>query len=255
MRAAAEPQSHLAAPLGPPRGPALLAHQVLTRAGGFPAAPAGARRAHLSQGPALRRLTVSRSLGGESSHQRTHLGRGAGRPSNRARGRLLAQRATEAAAAETCAWKPPLEVCVIGLHPADLLGRTRQCVRSGTGESGGRVSGVCGHRPWKSLRCVSTSRPRSLPQFSSVQSLSDVRLFATPWTTACQASLSVANSWSLLKLMSIGLVMPSISSSIVPFCLQSFPASGSFPMSQLFAERQKIGASASASVLPMNSQD
>ena len=48
-----------------------------------------------------------------------------------------------------------------------------------------------------------------LTQFSSVQSLSGVRLFATPWTTAHQASLSSTNSWSLLKLMSIESVMPS----------------------------------------------
>ena len=45
--------------------------------------------------------------------------------------------------------------------------------------------------------------------FSSVQSLSPVRLFATPWTAACQASLSITNSRSLLKLMSIESVMPS----------------------------------------------
>ena len=52
--------------------------------------------------------------------------------------------------------------------------------------------------------------------FSSVQSLSHVQLFVTPksrkgvlWTAACQASLSITNSWSLLKLMSIVLVMPS----------------------------------------------
>ena len=45
--------------------------------------------------------------------------------------------------------------------------------------------------------------------FSSVQLLSHVQLFATPWTAACQASLSITNSWSLLKLMSIELVMPS----------------------------------------------
>ena len=44
---------------------------------------------------------------------------------------------------------------------------------------------------------------------SSVQSFSHVRLFATPWTAACQASLSIANSWSLLKLMSFESVMPS----------------------------------------------
>ena len=46
-------------------------------------------------------------------------------------------------------------------------------------------------------------------QFSSVQSLSCVRLFAIPWTAAHQASLSITNSWSSLKLMFIKLVMPS----------------------------------------------
>ena len=93
----------------------------------------------------------------------------------------------------------------------------------------------------------------------SVQSLSHVRLFATPWTAARQASLSITNSWSLLKLMSIESVMPStISSSVVPFssCPQSFPASGSFQMSQFFASGgQSIVISASASVLAMNTQD
>ena len=47
------------------------------------------------------------------------------------------------------------------------------------------------------------------PQFSSVQSLSHIRLFVTPWTAACQASLSITNSLSLLKLMSTESVMPS----------------------------------------------
>ena len=46
-------------------------------------------------------------------------------------------------------------------------------------------------------------------QFSSVQSLSCLRFFVTPWITACQASLSITNSWSSLKLMSIESVMPS----------------------------------------------
>ena len=46
-------------------------------------------------------------------------------------------------------------------------------------------------------------------QFSSVQSLSRVRLLATPWIAACQASLSITNSWSLLKLLSIESMMPS----------------------------------------------
>ena len=44
---------------------------------------------------------------------------------------------------------------------------------------------------------------------SSVQSLSCVRLFVTPWTEACQASLSITNYWNLFKLMSLELVMPS----------------------------------------------
>ena len=96
-------------------------------------------------------------------------------------------------------------------------------------------------------------------KFSSVQSLSLVRLFVTPWTAARQASLSIINSQNLLKLMSIELVMPpTISSSVVPFssCLQSFPASGSFQMSQFFPSGgQAIGVPASASVLPKNIQD
>ena len=81
----------------------------------------------------------------------------------------------------------------------------------------------------------------------------------TPWTAARQGSLSFTSSWSLLKLRSIKLVMPSnISSSVVPFssCLQSFPAPDSFPMSQLFTSGgQSIGVSPSASVFPMNVQD
>ena len=81
----------------------------------------------------------------------------------------------------------------------------------------------------------------------------------TPWTAARQASLSITNSQSLLKLMSIELVMPfTILPSVVPFssCLQSFPASRSFLISQFFASGgQIIGVSASASVLLMNIQD
>ena len=68
-------------------------------------------------------------------------------------------------------------------------------------------------------------------QISSVQSLSRVRLFATPWTAASQASLYFINSWSLLKLMSIELVMPStISSSCHSVLLlpSIFPSIGVF---------------------------
>ena len=96
-------------------------------------------------------------------------------------------------------------------------------------------------------------------QFSSVQSLSHVQLFATPWTVACQASLSITNSWSFLKLMSIESVMPSNHLILCrPLLLlpSSFPASGSFQMSQHSKSGgQSIGVSASASVLPMNTQD
>ena len=164
-------------------------------------------------------------------------------------------------------------------------------------------------------------------QFSSVQALSRVWLFATPWITARQASLSITNSRSSLRLMSIESVMPSshlilghpllllppippsintissiqfshsvvsdslrpcglqharpscpspipgvysdscllswwchptISSSVIPFSsrLLSFPASGSFQMSQFFASGgQSIGVSVSTSVLPKDIQD
>ena len=98
-----------------------------------------------------------------------------------------------------------------------------------------------------------------LHQFSSVQLLSRVQLFATSWIAALQASLSITNSWSLLKLMCIKWrCHPAILSSFIPFfsCPQSLPAPGSFPMSQHFAWRgQSIGISASAPVLPTNTQD
>ena len=96
-------------------------------------------------------------------------------------------------------------------------------------------------------------------QFSSVQSLSCVQLFATPWTAARQASLSITNSQSMFKHMSIKSVMPSnqlilchpllLLPSILPsiriFLMSKFSTSGS----------QTIGAPVSASVLPMNIQD
>ena len=94
----------------------------------------------------------------------------------------------------------------------------------------------------------------------SVQSLSRVRLFATPWIAARQASLSITNSRSSPRLPSIESVMPSshlISSSVVPFspCPQSLPASESFPMSQLFTwGGQSTGVSALASFLPKKSR-
>ena len=95
-------------------------------------------------------------------------------------------------------------------------------------------------------------------QFSLVQSLSPVRLFATPWIVARQASLSITISRSSLRLTSIESVMPS--SHLILCCPllllpQSLPASGSFPMSQLFAWGcQSTGVSALASFLPKNTQ-
>ena len=95
-------------------------------------------------------------------------------------------------------------------------------------------------------------------KFNSVQSLSRVQLFATPWIAARQGSLSITNSPSSLKLTSVEWwCHPAISSSVVPFsfCPQSLPASESFPISQLFAwGGQSTGVSALASVLPKNTE-
>ena len=102
-------------------------------------------------------------------------------------------------------------------------------------------------------------------QFSSIQSLSHVRLFATPWTAAHQASLSITNSCSLLKLMSIRWVMPSnhlilchallLLPSVFP-SIRVFSKTGSFPMSQFFESGgQSGGVSTSTSVLAMNNQE
>ena len=86
-----------------------------------------------------------------------------------------------------------------------------------------------------------------------------VQFFVTPWTAALQASPSFTIARSLLKLLSIESVM--LSNHLI-LCrplllrLQSFPASGSFQMSQLFPSGgQSIGVSASTSVFPMNIQD
>ena len=89
-----------------------------------------------------------------------------------------------------------------------------------------------------------------------VYSIGHIWFFTTLWTATCQAPLSSTISQSLPKFMSTESMIPSVSSSVVPFSHhQSFPASGSFPMSQFFASGgQSVGASASASVLPVNIQ-
>ena len=93
-------------------------------------------------------------------------------------------------------------------------------------------------------------------QFSSVQSFSHVQLFMTPWTAECQASLSITNSQSLLKLMSIASVMPS---NHLILCCPLFLPPSTFPRIRVFSASQpfisggqSIGVSASKSVLPMN---
>ena len=93
---------------------------------------------------------------------------------------------------------------------------------------------------------------------SLVQSLSRVLLVVTPWITAHQASLFTNSRACSNSCPSSWWCHSTISSSVVPFssCPQSFPASGSFPTSQLFAPGgQNIVVSTSASVLPMNVQD
>ena len=97
-----------------------------------------------------------------------------------------------------------------------------------------------------------------VPTIVIVQSPSCVLLFAIPWTAACQASLFFTLSQSLLKLMSVESMI--LSNHLIfchPFssCLQYFPATESFPVSQLFAPGgQSIGFWASESILPMNIQ-
>ena len=99
--------------------------------------------------------------------------------------------------------------------------------------------------------------PMSVSQ--SVQSLSRVRLFATPWTVARQASLSNTNSRNVPKLISIELVMPSnhlILCHPLLFLPSIFPSIRVFSDESVFASGgQNIGASDTSSVLPMNIQD
>ena len=94
---------------------------------------------------------------------------------------------------------------------------------------------------------------------SLVQLLSRVQLSATPWTIACQASLSITNSPSLLKLIPIESVMPS---NHLILCHPLLLLPSVFPNFRVFSNEsvlpsggQSIGISASASVLPMNTQD
>ena len=91
--------------------------------------------------------------------------------------------------------------------------------------------------------------------FSSVQSLSHVWLFWTPWTAACQGSLSITNSWSLLKLMCIKLVMPSnhlILSHSLLLLPSTFPSIKVFSNKSILCIRWPKYCSFSFSISPAN---
>ena len=110
---------------------------------------------------------------------------------------------------------------------------------------------------WPAYILLQTHCPPSV-QFSSVQSLSCVWLFLTPWIAAHQASLYITNSQVHSNSRpSSQWCHPAISSSVVPFSsrLQSLPESESFPVSQLFAwGGQSTGVPALESFLPKNTQ-
>ena len=136
------------------------------------------------------------------------------------------------------------------------------------GEHGNPFQYSCLENPrdrgtWQAIGHRFAKSQTQLKQLSTqhvvVQLLSCVWHFATPWTAAHQTPLFSTISWNLLKFMSIELVM--LSNHLILCCpfsfyLPSFPASGSFPMNQLFASGgQSNEASASVSVLPTNIHD
>ena len=127
----------------------------------------------------------------------------------------------------TVAWKVPLSM---GFFQARMLEWV--AISSFSGSSNPRIEPMSLMSPalaGDSLPLVPAGKPHRYRYISSVQLLSRVQVFATPWTVARQASLSISNSWSLLKLMSIHLIL------CRPLLLPSvFPASGTFPMSQFF---------------------
>ena len=121
---------------------------------------------------------------------------------------------------------------------------------------------------WKQETQLEFNKLIMFEQDQSVQLLSHVRLFATPKTAVCQASLSISSSQSCSNhlhrvhdetlLCWVGDVIQPFFSSVIPFsfCLQSFLASGSFLMSKFFTSGGKsFGASPPASLFPMNIQN
>ena len=99
------------------------------------------------------------------------------------------------------------------------------------------ADGDCGHEI-KICLLLRRKVMTNLVQFSSVQSFSRVRLFATPWIAACQAFLSITNSWSSLKLMSIESVMPS---SPLILCWPLLLLPSIFPSIRVFPDKKSQG--------------
>ena len=137
------------------------------------------------------------------------------------------------------------------LHWMDLHGLVLQGMRSPMKGRWKRKK----KKPNRSQFSVPQPQPKKV-QFSSVQSLSHVQLFSTPWIAARQASLSITNSRSSPRLTSIESVIPSshliLSISTFSSIPQSFPASQSFQMSQLFASGGQKYWSFSYNISPSN---
>ena len=113
------------------------------------------------------------------------------------------------------------------------------------------AGGDCSH---EIKRCLPLGR-KFMSNLSSVQLLSHVQLFVTPWTAAPQFSVSITNSQSLPKFLTIESVMPS--NHLIP-CRHLLLLPSIFPSIRVFSNEsggQSIGVSASTSVLPMNTQD
>ena len=141
------------------------------------------------------------------------------------------------------------------VHEGQLPGKLRG---DGERDGGARNEGLVLLVTWKQEAASAGECQVSLSPHGprSVQSLSRVRLFVTPWTVARQASLSITNSWTLPKLMSIELVMPS---NHLILCCPLLLLPSIFPSIRVFSNEsalciggRSIGVTASTSVLPIN---
>ena len=161
---------------------------------------------------------------------------------------------------QSLGWEDPLEKGM-ATHSSILAWRTPWT------EEPGKLQSMPGYSPRGHKELDTTEQlslmPTAISNWGWVRSASyayfSLGHFISSVATACQISLSITNSRSLPNSCPLSRWCHlTISSSVVPFssCLQSFPASGSFQMSQLFASGGwNIGVSTSTSILPMNTQD